>query len=232
MARGPGRDPDLWEASGIPALPTAGRVLDVLLEGWSAAGRPRIIQAAVGGRWEEARSLAMPADAGAARALVRGAGPPEADVAVEFEWLGHPLVFVGARRARGQEGEDARFEEDVARLAAQDPAGPAAALALLAGGPPAELDHVELGAANAWRSVGPLRLWTRGQDAPHGAVAGGLRDHPRLARCHVPVALEVGFTRPRECWIGVEVSEPSDGDHLVAPATVERRLTRLLAPAS
>jgi hypothetical protein len=207
-------------------------VPDVLLDGWSAAGRPRIIQTAAAGRWEEARSLAMPADAGAARALVRGAGPPGADVAVEFEWLGHPLVFVGARRAPGPAGEDGRFEEDVARLAGQDPADPASALALLAGGPPAEPDHVELGAANAWRSVGPLRLWTHGQDAAPGAVADRLRDHPRLARCHVPVAFAVGFRRPRECWIGVEISEPSAGGHVVAPAAVERMLARLLAPAS
>jgi hypothetical protein len=207
-------------------------VLDVLLEGWSAVGRPRIIQTAVAGRWEEARSLAMPTDAGAARALVRGAVPPGADVAVEFEWLGRPLVFVGARRAQGPVREDARFEEDVARLAALDPAAPAAALAALAGGPPAELDHVELGAANAWRSVGPLRLWSRGAAPAHGAVAGRVRDHPRLARCHVPVALEVGFSRPRECWFGVEVSEPSGDEHLVAPATVERMLARLFAPAS
>lgn len=72
----------------------------MLLEGWSATGRARIIQVAVGGRWEESRSVDMPTDAGRVRSLVRDAGPADMDVAVEFEWLDHPLVFVGARRAQ------------------------------------------------------------------------------------------------------------------------------------
>lgn len=201
----------------------------MLLEGWSATGRARIIQVAVAGRWEESRSVDMPADAASARSLVRGVGPADADVAVEFEWLGHPLVFVGARRRQGLAGELADFEESVVHVAALDPTDPALALSALAGGPPAELDHVELGAANAWQSVGPLRLWTHGEDRAPRAVAARLRDHPALARCVVPVALEVAFRRPRECWIGVEVSEPSTDRHVAAASTIETALTRLLA---
>jgi len=203
----------------------------VLLEGWSATGRARIIQVAAAGRWEESRSIDMPTDAGSARSLVRDAGPADADVAVEFEWLGHPLVFVGARRAQGRAGEHADFEESVVRVAALDPVDTAPALAALAGGEPAELDHVELGAANAWQSVGPLRLWTRGEDGAPGTVAARLRDHPALARCVVPVALEVAFRRPRACWIGVEVSEPSADGHAVAASTVETMLAGLFAIA-
>ena len=89
----------------------------MLLEGWSATGRARIIQVAVGGRWEESRSVDMPTDAGRIRSLVRDAGPADIDVAVEFEWLGHPLVFVGARRAQELAGEHAKFEESVVRVA-------------------------------------------------------------------------------------------------------------------
>lgn len=203
----------------------------MLLEGWSATGRARIIQVAVGGRWEESRSVDMPTDAGRVRSLVRDAGPADMDVAVEFEWLGHPLVFVGARRAQELAGEHAKFEESVVRVAALNPADPALALATLAGGTPTELDHVELGAANAWQSVGPLRLWAGGEAPASGAVAAGLRGNPALARCIVPVALEVSFRRPRACWIGVEVSKPSTDGHTVKASIVETVLSRLFAAA-
>lgn len=216
----------------ILALPTSGQAIDVLLEGWSATGRARIIQAAVAGRWEDSRSIDVPTDAGSARSLVRDADDDaDADVAVEFEWLGRPLVFVGARRAQGLAGAHAGFEEGVVRVAALDPADPALALATLAGGSPTGLEHIELGAANAWRSVGPLRLWTHGEDHAPGAVAARLREHPALARCVVPVALEIAFRRPRECWIGVEVSEPSPDGHVLAASTVETVLARLFAAA-
>jgi hypothetical protein len=211
---------------GDPRRPAG--VLEVLLDGWSAAGRARILQVAAAGRWEEARSVAIPAPADRARALVREAGPADADVAVEYEWLGRPVVFAGARRAAG-EAED--FAAAVVRAAALDTAEPAVALRALAGGEPVELGHIELGAANAWRSVGPLRLWQRGDARPPGAIAEQLRDHPALACCRKPVALEVAFRGPRECWLGVEVSEPTADGHVVAPARVERLLGRLLAVA-
>jgi hypothetical protein len=199
--------------------------IQALLDGWSAAERGRIVQAAPDGRWEDARSLAVPAEAAEVRALIAGVGGPGADVAVEFEWLGAPLVFVGARREPGATG----FEDDAVRVVEADPDDPAFALALLAGGAPEAIDHVELGAANAWRSVGPLRLWTRGQAGPPPPrVAEALRGHPALARCVAPVALEVAFRRPRECWIGIEVSTPAGGVHVVDPAAVERRFARLL----
>jgi hypothetical protein len=105
------------------------------------------------------------------------------------------------------------------------------ALAALAGGQPVELVHIELGAVNAWRSVGPLRLWDRGDARASGAVAERLGDHPALARCVNPVALEVAFRGPRECWLGVEVSEPTAGGHVVAPARVEMLLGRLFPVA-
>ncbi len=221
--------PEVCDAPAIAALPTSSRAIDVLLAGWSAAGRSRIMQAAVAGRWEESSSIGVPASAGSARTLVRDRGPADADVAVEYEWLGYPLVFVGARRTQGLRGEHERFEAAVARLATLDAAGPAAAIAALAGGLPAELDSIELGAANAWQSVGPLRLWTREEAPTVAGLAARLGDHPALARCVAPVALEVAFRRPRACWIGVEVSEPSTSQHVVTASAVEEVLTRLFA---
>jgi hypothetical protein len=198
----------------------------VLLEGWSPAGRSRRIQVAVSGRWEESRQLAIPADEGSVRSLVRDAAPADADVAAEFEWLGHPLVFVGARRGRD---EQASFEAAVARVVALDPDDPALALATLAGGEPGELDHVELGAANAWQSVGPLRLWIRGEPPPPATRLG---DHPALALSPVPVALEAAFRTPRECWLGVELSEPSGAEYVLAAEAVDAVLARLFVPGT
>ena len=211
------------------AHPTIGHAVEVLLGGWSAAGRARIIQAAVAGRWEQARSLPVPAPADRARALVRDAGPPGADVAVEYEWLGRPLVFVGARRASERASEHEDFEAAVARVGQLDTADPLTALATMAGGDPVDPAHIELGAANAWRSVGPLRLWDRDDARARGPVAERLGRHPALARCVKPVALEVAFLGPRECWLGVEVSEPTAGGHVVDAASVETRLGRLLS---
>lgn len=211
---------------GISKLPTAARVVEGLLGEWSAAGRARVLQAATDGGWEASRSVAVPADESSARALVRNAGPDDADVAVEFEWLGYPLVFVGARRAE----DPAAFAAGVVAVADGNSADPLMALAALAGGLPEELDHVELGAANAWRSVGPLRLWTRGDDVVAVDLEARLNAHPALARCVAPVALEVSFRRPRECWLGVEVSAPSDGQHVVRAATVEELVRRMFPP--
>jgi hypothetical protein len=213
------------------ALPTSHQAVEALLDGWSATGRRRVLQVAVAGRWEESRSIEMPTDAAGARSLVCDAGPADADVAVEFEWLGRPLVFVGARRTRELASERADFVEGVVHVAAIDPADPGLALATLAGGSPAALDHIELGAANAWQSVGPLRLWSHGEDRAPRAVEARLREHPALARCVVPVALEVAFRRPRACWIGVEVSEPSGDEHVVCISTVETKLARLFNSA-
>ena len=209
----------------MPAIESSDDVVRALLEGWSPAGSRRWLQVAAAGRWEDARGVDLPADAGAARTLVRGAGPSSADVAAEFEWLAHPLVFVGARRRRG---DDADFEEAVAGLAAREPAGPADALARLAGGPPAAPEEVELGAANAWHSVGPLRLWSAGERVP-GPPADLLRDRPDLVHCVAPVALEVAFAGPRPCWIGIELSVRTPDGHALELPRLEALLARLFS---
>jgi len=163
--------------------------------------------------------------------LVRDAGADRADVAVEFEWLGHPLVFVGVRRGQGGARDVADFEDRVARIAEQGAAGPAEALAALAAGPPAVAAHIELGAANAWRSVGPLRLWAAGAD-PAGPVEELLLRRPDLARCAFPVALVLTYDQPRVCWAGIEVSEPSATENVLTPARVAAVLRRLVPQGS
>lgn len=213
----------------MPAIETSGEVVEALLEGWSPAGGVRWLQVAAGGRWEDARGVDMPADPDAARALVREAGPSGADVAVEFEWLAHPLVFAGARRRPGGDDDAAAFEDAVADIAAREPAGPAQALARLAGGPPRAPAHVELGAANAWQSVGPLRLWSAGVGRAPGAPADLLRDRPDLVLCVAPVALEVAFVGPRPCWIGVEVSERTADGHALLLPRLDALLDRLFS---
>ena len=179
-------------------------MLDALLRGWSPAGHRTWMQTAAGGRWEEARGVHTPASAGEVRGLLHGWDAD--DVAVEYEWLGHPLVFVGARPA---------LEDAAVRVAAESPSDPEAALAALAGGPPSELVAVEIGAVNAWRSVGPLRLWSAGDPPRLPDVEALLDGRPDLRECSVPVALEVAWGEPRECWVGREISRPVGDAHVV-----------------
>ena len=160
--------------------------------------------------------------------MERAASDAAADVAVEVEWLGRPLVFVGARR---RPSGDPGFAEHAARTALGDPEDAQDALAGLAGGAPAGLAAIELGAANAWRSVGPLRLWSPAEPWAPEALPRRLSGHPALEHCHVPVALEVAFGGPRECWIGVEVSRPEGRGHRVRASRVQTLVSELLAVA-
>jgi hypothetical protein len=185
------------------------------------------MQAAADGRWEDSRGIDLPAAPGAVRALVREAGA--GDVAVEYEWLGRPLVFVGARRAPG---EERAFEEAALAVADACPDDPAVALAGLAGGTPSDLAHIELGAANAWQSVGPLRLWTQGEPPFAGDAGALLAERPDLRACPKPVALEVAFGGPRACWIGREVSRPAGDGHVADAAAIEALLRRLFPRAA
>ena len=187
-------------------------MLRQMLGGWSPAGHRTWMQTALDGRWEDARGLHTPAPADEVRALLSGWG--EDDVAVEYEWLGHPLVFVGARPA---------VEESAVRIAAESPSDPAVALAGLAGGAPSGLASVEIGAVNAWKSVGPLRLWSAGDPGP-GDVEALLDGRPDLRSCSVPVALEVAWREPRECWLGREISRPLGDVHVVERGAVEALL--------
>ena len=184
-------------------------MLELMRADWAPAGHRTWMQTAAGSRWEDARGLHTPASSSEVRALVRGWGAGE--VAVEYEWLGHPLVFVGARPP---------VEESAVRIAAESPSDPVVALAGLAGGAPSGLASVEIGAVNACQSVGPLRLWSSGDPPELGDVAALLDGRPDLRSCSVPVAVELAWREPRECWIGREVSRPVGDRHVVSPGVV------------
>jgi len=167
-----------------------------------ARGAP-LLQVAFDGWWERAASVAPPTSPSEADRLLER---PEADdVAVEVLWPGPPVVFVGARFARAD-------RPPLRELAARADWTPSRALELLASGPLGPAVRAELGAVNAWRSVGPLPL---ALDAHPAAIARALADRPQLATCRVPVALEVVHEHPREAWWAIEVSVAPAGAHEV-----------------
>jgi hypothetical protein len=142
------------------------------------------------------------------------------DVALEVLWPGRPTVFVGAR-----------FETvesmPLHALIARDDWTPSVALDALVAGVLRGPFRAELGAMNAWRSVGPLAV---GINASRAAVEEALAGHPRLAWCRDPVALEVVCDGDREAWWGVEVSlRTSAGLHRVDAARVAELLRSIAA---
>jgi hypothetical protein len=91
----------------------------------------------------------------------------------------------------------------------------AALVALLGSTPAAEPDLAEMGAVNAWRSIGPLILWRRGEMLMRERVDQAIAARPDLSECTHPVAVELAAATPRACWIGVTVSEPPGRHHHV-----------------
>jgi hypothetical protein len=179
----------------------------------AAHGVPQL-QVAVEGCWERAVTIRLPAPASEVDRLL--AGLSGADVAVELVW-GPPIVFVGARL------------ESVARpvlceLAARRDWTASGALAVLASGPPGPPVRAELGAVNAWRSVGPLPIAI---DADTQAIARALAGRPDLMRCRRPVALEVVHQNAREIWSAIQVSTQHDDIHRTSAARVAALLSSL-----
>lgn len=164
------------------------------------------MQVAADGCWEEAVILgsdgdgASPLDALAARA--------SHDLAVEVLWPGPPTTFVGARFWL-DERDDLRAALCTLRgrrLTATQ------ALQLLSGDALGAAIRVELGAVNAWHSVGPVVLADeRGWREP----AGALTHRSDLVRCRHPVALEVTHAGERETWYAVQVSGSGKAVHVV-----------------
>jgi hypothetical protein len=188
------------------------------IEGWGAP----TLQLSTRGDWERARTLSLPASVELIEGLVdelRADSPP--DLAAELLWPGPPVVFVGARF---ELGEAARFRSCVRTLGARHGWEPAEALTALAGGLPGPPVRAELGAVNAWRSVGPLEI---ALDQPASAVGDAVAQRADLIASPYPLALEIIHDRPREAWWAVEVSERSPG---VQRVDVER-VARLLQSA-
>lgn len=195
----------------------------------AASGRP-VLQIAIDGWWERAEIIPLPFedarespagiaaptageviaaadDAPGDRAAVGEVIAAAGERAVEVLWPGPPVVFVGAR-FRGE-------RPPLAELGARADWTPATALEVLAGGALGPAVRAELGAVNAWRTVGPLPVRL---DATADDLAQDLAARPDLAHCPHPVALEVVYEANREAWWAIEVSEP-----------VAERVVRLLA---
>jgi hypothetical protein len=179
----------------------------------AARGRP-LLQVAAHGRWESADVAPLPLTRESVDEVLYRLGAPE--VAVEVLWPGPPAVFVGARVAGGDRPR-------LGRLAARSDWTPTRALQVLAGGPLGPPVHAELGAINAWRSVGAVPI---GLDADAATIASALAGRADLALCHRPVALEILSEEPRQAWWAIEVSSREAGAHRVRVDQVVRLLSR------
>jgi hypothetical protein len=126
-------------------------------------------------------------------------------LAVEVLRPGPPIVFVGARV-----GRDDQLKLRV--VGASDDWLPSQLREAVVGGPLGSALRAELGAINAWRSVGPLQL---ALDASISAVRDALSGRVDLLRCSHPVALEITHRQPREGWWAIEVSDREGTTHVV-----------------
>jgi hypothetical protein len=158
------------------------------------------VQLAADGEWESCRRTPLAAlDGDAGSALLRSvAGTARHDVGLEVWWPGHG--FIGVRWTLHESDEAVAGLE---RLLEAAPADPVGLLEAAAGGPLGPVSFAEVGAVNAWRSIGPQIVWRR--DCPID-VATSLRRRPDLMSCRFPVAVEFAADTPRPVWLAVEVS--------------------------
>jgi hypothetical protein len=133
------------------------------------------------------------------------------NVAVEVMWPGR--YFVGARWGAA-EAEEALAGARRASVASARPMGRDVALrALLGTAPSGQAEFAELGAVNAWASTGPLVLWREGEEMSRASVDLLMDSRPDLSTCAHPVAVELGSSVPRPCWVGIVVSDMDGGLH-------------------
>lgn len=194
---------------------------------WSAVSYVRavtsvpVLQVAGDGGWETAAVVPVSTDESRLPCVVeQAAATAGRDVAVEVLWPGQ--VFVGARwDLAGSDGAGSAGALAGARRAQAVLSAPvarpveAALLALLGAMPDPAPEFADLGAVNAWASVGPLTLWRRDEALTPVVVDRALALRPDLTECAHPVAVEVAVTEPRPCWIGVTVSTRTGSVHLL-----------------
>lgn len=190
-----------------------------------------MLQIASDGLWETASVLAQ-GGATAKDAVSLAASTATGDVAVEALWPGQ--LFVGVRWSLDELDEAVagvlRAGVVIGEAAGRAPTAARVLLALAGATPDSHVELSELGAVNAWASVGPEPLWRRGQQDVW-PLDDLLARRPDLVRCAHPVAVEVSTAVPRACWVGVVVSEPVGPVHLLDLAAV-RNLLALSVDAS
>lgn len=163
-----------------------------------------------GCRWEHANVLSLPQTRDGVDCVLDALEMD--DIAAEVVWSGPPIVFVGSRIGHLR-------RSPLHEIATRSDWTPSRSLDILAGvslGPQAEL-----GAFNAWQSVGPLPLAV---DADAAAVGIALALRTDLTSCHRPVALEIVFHQPHEAWWGIGISSRLGDTHIVRVEAVMRVL--------
>jgi hypothetical protein len=170
--------------------------------------------------------MPLSGDVGAAHAAVGRMAAGARWLAMEILWPG--TMFVGRVWAAEshKEAESAATRAFEALGGAQPPEAAMVGLtALLGATPEGEVASADLGAVNAWMSVGPESLWRRGDAFSGAAVDSAVDRRPDLVTCTHPVAVEFSISGPRQCWVAIFVSTPQgDGHHLD-----RRRLHEVLA---
>jgi hypothetical protein len=119
----------------------------ILAEIERATRGPPLLQVAVEGRGDRAVVVRLPLPVKEADKLLEGLGTN--DLAVDVLWSRPPIVFVGARNVD-------RWLVAPGEIAGRGEWTPSEALKVLAGGSLGPPVRAELGAVNAWHSVGPV----------------------------------------------------------------------------
>ena len=158
-----------------------------------------VIQVATDGLWERAQSVSLAASRGDVDELLKASD--SADVALEVLWPGPPIVFVGTRAAGA-------VRRRVYEIAARPDPPPSQVLTVLAGGTLGPPEAAEIGAVNAWQSMGPLAI---GIDAGAATISRALDGRIDLVDCAHPLALEISHGQPGAVWWAVEVSREGAG---------------------
>jgi hypothetical protein len=191
---------------------------------WSALARSMkvttrpVLQIAADGCWERARVVeAADLSTTGPTAVREVASAARRDVAVEVLWPGQAFVGVRWPAAQADEAAAAASRTDGVLSRQGGVAAPsiieAALVALLGATPSPDLERAELGAVNAWASVGPEVLWRNGDAWTPQDLDALVAGRPDLCVCARPVAVELVVSRPRACWVGVVVSNGPGPDH-------------------
>ncbi|MBV1855823.1 hypothetical protein [Catellatospora tritici] len=172
-----------------------------------------LVQAAPDGRWE--RAVVIDGNPAAfLEPMSNGVG----HLGVEVMWPGNAFVGAAFPAEQWQQAADA-VTRVLATIGASDAThgvpgritAAAGLRALLDGEPGDRAAFAQLGAVNAWSSVGAETLWREGESYSPRTVDAVLDRRPDLARnCAHPVAVEFGLAgqQARPGWVAFYVAPP------------------------
>lgn len=185
---------------------------------WTVLGQsvssmaPPVLQIAADGHWETATSVNLAEGrASALEAVEQVARAAQHDIAVEIMWPTQAIC--GVRWTVDRWNEAAGRTGHAYDALTTGHTAEAALFALLGSAPSAMVEFAELGAVNAWRSVGPVALWHQGEELSEEMIDTALRRRPDIESCGYPLSVELAVTNPLPCWVGVYVSVPHGQVH-------------------